>query len=107
MSMYTLIFLAYVIKSDTFKALGVAARNFIVNEPLKAAITALIIGAPLKYIQRKLRFARINHIKWKFGFTDDPNTWKNMTIEQAQEIEQNMAEVCDAWPTPFDLWTYH
>lgn len=54
---------------------------------------AITAGVPLKYIQRKLRFARINNIKWKFGYTDDPKSWENMTIEQAHEIESNMAEV--------------
>ncbi|KAF2171333.1 hypothetical protein M409DRAFT_18448 [Zasmidium cellare ATCC 36951] len=65
----------------------------VAENPFKAAGITLSVAVPLKYIQRKLRFARINAIKWKHGFNSaNPKTWQDMTIEQAKEIEQNMAE---------------
>ncbi|KAK0120092.1 hypothetical protein ONS95_011505 [Cadophora gregata] len=45
-----------------------------------------------RYFQQKSRYGRINALKEKYGFTDDPTSWKDMTVEQAQEIESNMAE---------------
>ena len=46
----------------------------------------------LSFFQQRDRYKRINKLKEKFGFTDDPASWKDMTVEQAQEIEGNMAE---------------
>jgi hypothetical protein len=94
MALYITILAYYAYDHKTCKAFLLNAKDYVINHPAEAALIAAAIGAPLKYVQRKLRFARINAIKWKFGFTDDPSTWENMTIEQAQEIEQNMAEVC-------------
>jgi hypothetical protein len=37
----------------------------------------------------------------KYGFIEDPETWENMTVEQAQEIESSMAE----WEFP-RLWQF-
>jgi hypothetical protein len=91
--LYLTILASYVYNPETFKAISVSIRDYIVEEPGKAALITVIIGVPLKYVQRKLRFARMNAIKWKFGYTDDPASWENMTIEGAQEIESNMAEV--------------
>ena len=95
--LYLTILASYVYYPETFKAVSVSIRNYVVEKPGIAALVAVTTGAPLKYVQRKLRFARINAIKWKFGYTDDPASWENMTIEQAQEIESNMAEVSRFW----------
>ena len=92
-TLYLTILASYVYNPETFKAISVSIRDYIVEEPGKAALITVIIGVPLKYVQRKLRFGRMNAIKWKFGYTDDPASWENMTIEVAQEIESNMAEV--------------
>lgn len=93
MALYITILAYYAYDHKTCKAILLYAKDYIINHPAEAALIAVAVGAPLKYVQRKLRFSRINAIKWKFGFTDNPSTWEDMTIEQAQEIEQNMAEV--------------
>lgn len=73
-----------------------STRSYALQNPIQAAVIALAIAVPLKYLQQKLRYSRLNAIKWKYGYTDDPKTWQDMTIEQAQEIERNMAEVSNA-----------
>lgn len=90
---YMIILGLYLNIPEKFVAAFVSAKDNAIREPAKAALIALAVGVPLKYIQRKLRFARINAIRWKYGYTDDPASWENMTVEQAQEIESNMAEV--------------
>ena len=90
---YLCIFASYVYFPETARAFIASVRDLIVNEPAKAAVIAVTVGVPLKYLQYKLRFGRINAIKMKYGFTEDPATYEDMTIEQAQEIESNMAEV--------------
>ncbi|KAI9828118.1 MAG: hypothetical protein M1832_003645 [Thelocarpon impressellum] len=45
----------------------------------------------------RLRFKRVDALKTKYGFTEDPKSYGNMTIEQAQEIERSLAE----WDMPF------
>ncbi|KAK4506525.1 hypothetical protein PRZ48_000257 [Zasmidium cellare] len=92
-TLYLTIAALYIAFPDVIKPALSAARQYAAENPLKAASIAVLIAAPLKYVQRKLRFARINAIKWKYGFDSaDPKTWQDMTIEQAKEIEQNMAE---------------
>lgn len=76
-----------------FRSTVASVRNYVVEEPIKAGLIALGVGVPLKFIQRKIRFARLNTIRMKYGFTDDPASFENMTVEQAQEVESNMAEV--------------
>lgn len=78
-----------------FTGVIASTRSYALQNPIQAALIALAIGIPLKYLQQKLRYSRLNAIKWKYGYTDDPKTWQDMTIEQAQEIERNMAEVSD------------
>jgi hypothetical protein len=73
-----------------------SGKGYILEHPMKSATIAVAIGTALKYLQQKFRYARINAIKKKYGFTDDPSTWEDMTVEQAQEIECNMAE----WESP-------
>ncbi|MCJ1457883.1 hypothetical protein MMC28_008252 [Mycoblastus sanguinarius] len=41
---------------------------------------------------RLLRFNNVNNIKYTYGFTDDPLTYQNMTVRQAQIIQSNLAE---------------
>jgi hypothetical protein len=78
---------------ERWAAFSTGVSAYIAAKPAKAAVIALSIGVPLKYLQRKLRFARVNALKMKYGFTDDPKTYEDMTVEQAQEVERNMAEV--------------
>ncbi|KAK5045932.1 hypothetical protein LTR84_008718 [Exophiala bonariae] len=89
---YPTVLLSYLYNSDAFKAASASARKYTRDEPANAVLIAFAILAPLKYIQRKLRFARINATKWKYGYTDGPASWEHMTIKEAQEIEANMAE---------------
>ncbi|KAI9774330.1 MAG: hypothetical protein M1840_004224 [Geoglossum simile] len=52
------------------------------------------------------RYSRVNTIKKKYGYTNDPASYRNMTIETAQEIEKNLAE----WDMPwlFELgWLFN
>ncbi|KAH7346518.1 hypothetical protein BKA65DRAFT_551425 [Rhexocercosporidium sp. MPI-PUGE-AT-0058] len=60
--------------------------------PASTAAYLATIAALLYTRQQGLRYARINKLKTKFSFTDDPASFKNMTVGQAQEIERNMAE---------------
>lgn len=98
---YTSIFAAYTFAPAVFKALWVNLQTFAYGNPRTATAVALSVGVVLKYIQQKLRFARVNHLKWKYGFTEDLATFEDMTVEQAQEIESNMAE----WEFP-RLWQW-
>lgn len=52
----------------------------------------LAIGIPFSRAQQKLRFARVDRLMNKYGFTDDPKSYNNMAMEVAQEVEANMAE---------------
>ncbi|CZS92774.1 uncharacterized protein RAG0_03286 [Rhynchosporium agropyri] len=56
------------------------------------SIGSILFTLAIRQIQQNRRYARINKLKSKFSFNDDPTSWKNMTVEQAQEIESNMAE---------------
>lgn len=44
-----------------------------------------------------LRFSNVNSLKAKYGFSDDSRSYEHMTVEQAQEVERNLAE----WDFPF------
>ncbi|KAJ5051705.1 uncharacterized protein L3040_001478 [Drepanopeziza brunnea f. sp. 'multigermtubi'] len=61
------------------------------NSPASAAFLVMAV-IQFKLFQRVLRFERIKAIKSKYGYTEDSATWKDMTIDQAQEIERNIAE---------------
>jgi len=76
-------------------------KEFAIEHPIETVILPIAVGSPIKYLQRKLRLARINAVKMKYGFTEDLEAWENMTLEQAQEIERNMAE----WEFP-RLWQF-
>ena len=93
--------LSYTYSPDSGKSYLFAAKDFAMAQPLRAAIVFLAITAPLKYLQQKLRYNRLNAIKMKYGYTDNPESWENMTIEEAQEVERNMAE----WEFP-RLWQF-
>lgn len=70
------------------------------NPVTTVGITFFILSV-LRYFQQKLRYARLNHLKMKHGFTEDPETFLNMTVEQAQEVEANLGE----WEFP-RLWMF-
>ncbi|KAH9823627.1 Glutathione S-transferase [Teratosphaeria destructans] len=89
---YLTLFSVRFLFSDTFKAVTSAIYEYAVENPLVTVLTLASIAAPLKYLQYKLRYSRLNALKWKYGFTDDPKTYENMTLEQAQEVEKNIAE---------------
>jgi len=92
---------SYLFYPDAGKYLFDFAKTSVYEQPFKSAVIVIIISGIAKYLQRKLRFARINAIKMKYGYTDAPDTWENMTVEQAQKIERNMAE----WEFP-RLWQF-
>lgn len=77
---------------ELFHSTLFVAKTYVLKHRIKSAIMVIIIAAEFKHVQHKLRFARINAIKQKFGYTEDPQSWKDMTVEQAQEVEANMAE---------------
>ena len=58
--------------------------------------TYLAIAIPLLLcylgLARYLRYRNVNRLKQKYGFTANKESYKDMTVEQAQEIERNMAE---------------
>lgn len=59
---------------------------------LSVAILLLYVA-----LVRYLRFGNVNSLKAKYGFSDDPRSYEHMTVEQAQEVERNLAE----WDFPF------
>ena len=69
--------------------------------PLTAVSTILAIAVPLKHLHQKVRYKRLHFKKLKYGYTDKPESWENMTVEEAQEVERNMAE----WEFP-RLWQF-
>lgn len=50
-----------------------------------------VLSVYVWYVNRH-RFDRLNAIKRKYGFTNDPKTYMNMTPDQAQAVERNLAE---------------
>ena len=48
-------------------------------------------------IVRQFRYQRVNMIKKRYGFTDDPKSYKDMTPDEAQAVLKNLAE----WDCPF------
>ena len=86
------LFAIYAYSPTTVNILFATIKTSAISHPYRAALIVVGIAAPLKYFQQKLRFSRINGIKLKFGYTDDPESWEKMTVDQAQEIESNMAE---------------
>ena len=62
------------------------------EQPITSGIVAAGILGLWRYTQQKLRYARINAIKLKYGYSSDPKTYEDMTVKVAQEIEANTAE---------------
>lgn len=60
--------------------------------PLLNFTILISLCAQAKYAQRKLRFRRLKEIKMKYRFSKNPASYADMTMEQAQEVERNMAE---------------
>ena len=48
-------------------------------------------------IVRHFRYQRVNTIKKRYGFTDDPDSYKDMTPDVSQAVLKNLAE----WDFPF------
>ena len=49
------------------------------------------------FIVHQFRYQRVNLIKKRYGFTDDPKSYKDMTPDEAQAVLKNLAE----WDCPF------
>lgn len=92
---------SYITLSEHWNSAFSSVANFVSAQPLLSATLFLFVAVPLKYLQRKLRYARLNSIIMKYGFTHDPATWEDMTVEQAQEVENNLGE----WEFP-RLWEF-
>lgn len=90
------VLLSLVTACITYPEVGSALFNevktFALGHPLRLAGLVLGVGIPLRYLQQKLRFSRVNTLKMKYGFTNDPSSFMAMTVEQAQEIETNIGE---------------
>lgn len=58
------------------------------------AVFLVLAGMFITHLKtvRRYRFKNVNDLKKRHGFTNDPRTYMNMTVEQAQEVERNMAE---------------
>ncbi|KAL9119012.1 MAG: hypothetical protein Q9187_004432, partial [Circinaria calcarea] len=74
-------------------------RVLVMREEVKSVFAnhpylAIAIPLVLCYLGlvRCLRYRNVNRLKKKYGFTADKESYKGMTVEQAQEIERNMAE---------------
>jgi hypothetical protein len=92
---------SYTTLSELWKSVFSSVTNFASAQPVLSATLFLFTVITLKYLQRKLRYARLNAIIMKYGFAHDPATWEDMTVEQAQEIENNLGE----WEFP-RLWEF-
>ncbi|KAI9795400.1 MAG: hypothetical protein M1833_007188 [Piccolia ochrophora] len=60
-------------------------------------LASILLGAIYMFVVNRLRFKRVEAIKERYGFGDEPKSFQAMTVEQAQEIEHNLAE----WDFPF------
>lgn len=67
-------------------------------------VGVVLLGLYVGLVNRR-RFDRLNAIKKKYGFTDDPKTYTNMTPGQAQEVEHNLAEFEMPWLYEF-AWLF-
>ncbi|KAL2069645.1 hypothetical protein VTL71DRAFT_14324 [Oculimacula yallundae] len=75
--------------TSLFEALS---SSNVFHYPIVSIGAFFLVPITFRCIQQNRRNARVNHLKKRFGFNEDPTSWKNMTVEQAQEIECNMAE---------------
>lgn len=69
---YSLLLAFYVYCPEEFQSVIASVKHSFKETPVKATLTTIAILTPLKYIQTELRFARINAIKMKYRYTDDP-----------------------------------
>jgi hypothetical protein len=82
---------------------ALAARIWFMVKPW--SLLVLLANLYLYWVH-STRYSRVNAIKKKYGYTNDPNSFKDMTIEIAQEVEKNLAE----WDMPwlFELgWLFN
>lgn len=55
--------------------------------------TVILSLLPLyMFLVAYFRFNNVNSLKRKHGFTSDPRSFDKMTVEQAQEVQRNIAE---------------
>jgi len=69
-----------------------AAKDLAVDHPTAVILSTLLVIITFKYLQRKLRYSRLNAIKRRYGYNSNPFTWSEMSIPIAKEIERNIAE---------------
>ena len=65
-------------------------RNTLKEYPY-LALSLLLLSLYMSTV-RYLRFNNVSRLKKYYGYTSEKHTFKDMTIEQAQEIERNLAE---------------
>ena len=68
----------------------------ITNSRFWVAFLSLTVPSYLLIVHH-FRFQRVNMIKKRFGFTNDHNSYKDMTPDEAQAVLKNLAE----WDSPF------
>jgi hypothetical protein len=115
--------MASAVVSALSMAVGKAAGNGSVDDLTQAKALVSALGARIWFTVKPwgllillvnlylcwvylTRYSRVNAIKKKYGYTSDPASYKDMTIEIAQEIEKNLAE----WDMPwlFELgWLFN
>ena len=65
--------------------------------PYKMSITSGVVSIILGILAyhviqvHRYRFKNLHDLKKRHGFTSDPSTYLNMTVEQAQEVYKNLA----------------
>ncbi len=98
MLIHTVISIGFLVAYGTHASKG---ENFFLATPITEIILVIVILAPLKYAQVKLRYLRLNNLKFTLQYTNDPASWEHMTVDEAQYIERNLAE----WEFP-RLWQF-
>ena len=67
-------------------------------------VTLVAVGFYVSLVNQH-RFSRLNAIKQKYGFTNDPKSYKDMTPDQAHEVGCNLAEFEMPWLYEF-AWLF-
>lgn len=90
-------------KLPSVSATMARSMDFVSQHPYLLAVPVVV--AVYVWFVNSRRFDRLNAIRRKYGFTDDPKSYVHMTPEQAQEVERNLAEYEMPWLYEF-AWLF-
>ena len=87
-------------------ALTPTAREWFGDHPLilYLLVASVAVGLCVSLVNQQ-RFSRLNAVKHKYGFTNDPKSYMDMNPDQAHEVACNLAEFEMPWLYEF-AWLF-